>query len=641
MKWLIPLIDPLMKRRPHGIDPPVVDLGPRWRGRPAIVALLWSVMFLWLQALSAAPVRPLQILVFSKTTGFRHDCIPSAIAAIEQLARDYFTVVATEDAAQFTDANLQQFACVVFCSTSGDVLDEGQQAAFERYIRAGGGYVGIHSASDTESAWEWYGRLVGAYFTTHPSVQPATVLLNDFVHPSTVGLPKRWARVDEWYSFRNNPRGRVHVLATLDETSYTPNERMGFDHPIAWCQEFEGGRAWYTGGGHTQESYSEPAFRQHLLGGILWAAGTVHGDAGATIDANFQKTVLVEAPRDPMQLEVALDGRVFFIQRGGALRVWKPDTRETLLAAQLQIDGGREDGLLGLVLDPDFAGNQWLYLFYSPVGLDAVQRISRFTMNGDLLDFASEQVLLTIPVQRETCCHAGGGLNFGPGGELFAGVGDNTNPFESSGFAPLDERPGRSSWDGQRSSGNANDLRGKILRIKPQPDGTYTIPAGNLFPPGTPNTRPEIYTMGNRNPFRFSIDPATGWLYWGEVGPDSNADDVNRGPRGYDEWNQARGAGNYGWPYFIADNQAYRDYHFETLTSGSLFKPSAPFNDSPNNTGPSLLPHGPARLDLVSIWGVGRVRRSKRGRWPHRYGRPSLSPHGWSRSEPAPLAGVL
>ena len=175
-------------------------------------------------------------------------------------------------------------------------------------------------------------------------------------------------------------------------------------------------------------------------------------------------------------------------------------------------------------------------------------------------------------------------------GDLYISAGDNTNPFDSSGFAPIDERAGRSPWDAQKSASNCNDLRGKILRIHPQPNGTYTIPAGNLFAPGTPLTRPEIYVMGCRNPFRMAVDETTGWLYWGEVGPDASADVSSRGPKGYDEWNQARSAGNYGWPYFVANNKAYIDYDFAMGTSGAAFNPSAPVNNSPNNTGPLNLP---------------------------------------------------
>jgi type 1 glutamine amidotransferase len=168
---------------------------------------------------------------------------------------------------------------VVFLNTTGDVLAPRQQRAFRSYIRHGGGWVGIHSAADTEYEWPFYGRLLGAYFQSHPAVQPATIDVVDRSHPSTRHLPARWMRTDEWYDLRSNPRGAVHVLATLDESTYSGGT-MGADHPIAWCHAFKGGRAWYTAGGHTSESYSEPAFRKHLLGGILWAAGLAKRNCG-------------------------------------------------------------------------------------------------------------------------------------------------------------------------------------------------------------------------------------------------------------------------------------------------------------------------------------------------------------------------
>jgi cytochrome c len=213
------------------------------------------------------------VLVFSKTTGFRHDSIPQGIAAIEALGTEHaFAVDSTEDATWFSDAVLARYKVVVFLSTTGDVLDTGEKAAFERYIRSGGGFVGIHSASDTEYGWPWYGRLVGAWFASHPQIQRATVHIANPDHPSTKGLPTRWERTDEWYNFRSNPRGAVQVLATLDEATYSGGA-MGADHPIVWCQEMDGGRSWYTAMGHTKESYAEPLFRLHLLGGIESAAG--------------------------------------------------------------------------------------------------------------------------------------------------------------------------------------------------------------------------------------------------------------------------------------------------------------------------------------------------------------------------------
>ena len=219
------------------------------------------------------------VLVFSKTTGFRHDSIPHGIAAIKAVGADHgFSVDSTEDAAHFTDAELARYKVVVFLSTTGDILDDGQKAAFERYIRSGGGFAGIHSASDTEYQWAWYGRLVGAYFASHPEIQRATVRIEDRGHASTEGLPQIWERTDEWYNFRSNPRAAVHVLATLDEGTYSGG-KMGADHPIAWCQVIDGGRSWYTAMGHTQESYAEPLFRLHLLGGIESVAGVAAGCA--------------------------------------------------------------------------------------------------------------------------------------------------------------------------------------------------------------------------------------------------------------------------------------------------------------------------------------------------------------------------
>jgi cytochrome c len=213
------------------------------------------------------------VLVFSKTAGFRHDSIPPGIAAITALGAEHgFTVDNTEDAARFTDASLARYRVVVFLNTTGDILDPNEKAAFERYIASGGGFAGIHSASDTEYRWPWYGRLIGAYFASHPAVQRATVRIADASHPSTTGLPPSWERTDEWYSFRSNPRSAVHVLATVDETSYSGGT-MGGDHPIAWCQSIGAGRSWYTAMGHTAESYAEPLFRLHLLGGIESVTG--------------------------------------------------------------------------------------------------------------------------------------------------------------------------------------------------------------------------------------------------------------------------------------------------------------------------------------------------------------------------------
>ncbi|GHJ52221.1 glycosyl hydrolase [Nonomuraea sp. TT08I-71] len=227
---------------------------------------------------AAAADAPYDVLVFSKTAGFRHDAIPAGIQAIRDLgAANNFTVTATEDAAQFTTANLARFEAVVFLNTTGDVLNATQQTAFEAYVGAGGGYVGVHAAADTEYDWPFYGNLVGAWFASHPAIQAANVKVEDRAHAATAHLPQTWNRTDEWYNYRTNARSTAHVLATLDESSYSGGS-MGGDHPHAWCKAYAGGRSFYTGGGHTQASYAEPAFRAHLLGGIRYAAGRSRAD---------------------------------------------------------------------------------------------------------------------------------------------------------------------------------------------------------------------------------------------------------------------------------------------------------------------------------------------------------------------------
>ena len=222
--------------------------------------------------MSSAPTPP-KVLVFSKTAGYRHASIPYGIAAIQRLGTaNQFGVDASEDATLFNDATLSSYKALIFLCTTGDVFDSSQMAALQRYIEAGGGFVGIHSASDTEHTWPWYGHLVGTYFLSHPGIQTASIRIEDSGNPSTAFLPSIWQRTDEWYNFTSNPRGSVHVLADVNENTYSGGT-MGADHPIAWCHSYDGGRSWYTAGGHTIQSYSEPLFQKHILGGIQYAAG--------------------------------------------------------------------------------------------------------------------------------------------------------------------------------------------------------------------------------------------------------------------------------------------------------------------------------------------------------------------------------
>ena len=225
------------------------------------------------EALATGPFR---VLLFSRTVGFRHDSIPAAIAALTDLQTEGgYIVEASEDPAQFSAENLVRFQVVVFLLTTGDVLADDQQAAFEAWIAGGGGFVGVHSAADTEYDWPFYGELVGAYFKAHPAVQPASVSIEVSDHAATRAIPSPWVHTDEWYDFSANPRPAVTVLATVDETSYTGGT-MGADHPIIWAHATTGGgRALYTALGHTQQSYAEPSLRQHLVGALRWAARAV------------------------------------------------------------------------------------------------------------------------------------------------------------------------------------------------------------------------------------------------------------------------------------------------------------------------------------------------------------------------------
>jgi type 1 glutamine amidotransferase len=216
---------------------------------------------------------PFRVLVFTRTLGFRHASIPDGVTAVQDLGREHrFSVDATDDAGAFTPSNLSRYRVVVFLSTTGDVLDGSQRDAFQGFTRRGGGFVGVHAAADALYDWPWYGSLLGAYFARHPAVQPARIRVEDRASPSTRGLPQSFTWTDEWYDFRANPRPSVHVLLSLDETSYEGGG-MGTDHPIAWEHEFGGGRAWYTVLGHQSATFASPLFRSHLLGGIEYVVG--------------------------------------------------------------------------------------------------------------------------------------------------------------------------------------------------------------------------------------------------------------------------------------------------------------------------------------------------------------------------------
>lgn len=577
--------------------------------------------------------REARVLVFSKTAGFRHNSIPAGITAIQQLGTKHqFVVDTTEDARNFNEKNLQRYNAIVFLNTTADVLNQEQQNDFERFIQAGGGFVGIHAATDTEYDWPWYNKLVGAWFESHPNnpnVRKGTFRVLNTNHIATDSLPIEWEREDEFYNFKDiNPE--INVLIDIDEKSYEGGTN-GDNHPMAWYHEYDGGRAFYTAMGHTPETFSDPLFLTHLMGGIKYALG---GDKLNRLnykkaytprvpeENRFTKVVLAERLDEPMQLAVLPDERVLFIERLGKVRLYDPTTLlitdiNTIPVSHVYLnqDGNQpeaEDGLLGLALDPNFEKNSWVYLYYSPLGDKPVNILARYEFDGEKLVEASKKTVLEVDVQRDYCCHTGGGIGFDADGNLYLSTGDNTSP-RATAYAPIDEREGRGPWDAQKSSANPNDLRGKILRIHPEDDGTYTVPKGNLFPEGTEGTRPEIYTMGLRNPYRIYVDKQTGNVYWGDVGPDAGRDSTGLGPRGYDEFNVAQAPGFFGWPYFTGNNAIYGDYDFTNNKLNGSFDPVKPKNDSPNNTGiqdlppaqPAMIWYPAARSEEFSQLGTG------------------------------------
>lgn len=592
---------------------PVVVLLKKW-----FVTLVVICSVLLIFSCSSKRSEKPRVLVFSKTLGWHHSSIPNGVAAIQKLgSENTFVVDTTTDASYFNEDSLKNYSAVIFLSTTGDVLNNGQQTAFERYIQSGGGYVGVHAAADTEYDWGWYVRLLGGSFYDHPgindsfqNVQPGTINVVDAENVSTKHLQKEWKQTDEFYSFKK-PVSDAKILLTIDENSYKGGKRMG-SHPMSWYHEYDGGRAFYTALGHTEESYSDPMYLKHLLGGIQYAIGNnAKPDLSkakslyAPEEDRFTKTPLVQGTFfEPTEMTILPNLNILVAQRRGEILMYNNASKTIKQVGFLNVywktstpGVNAEEGVLGISKDPNFDKNNWLYIYYSPID-SSVNRLSRFTFKNDTLDYASEKTILEVKSQREICCHTGGSIAFGSDGLLYLSSGDNSTPFDepkaqfvNHGFAPLNDLPGKMQYDARRSAGNTNDLRGKILRIRIKDDGTYEIPEGNLFARGTDKARPEIFIMGDRNPYRISVDQKNNFLYWGEVGPDANIDSANtRGPRGYDEVNQARKAGNYGWPLFVGNNYPYREYDYASGKSGVVFDPAHPANNSKHNTGLTELP---------------------------------------------------
>ncbi|PRY29896.1 ThuA domain-containing protein [Pseudosporangium ferrugineum] len=479
-----------------------------------------------------------------------------------------------------------------------------------------------------------------------PAVNKAVVDVLDRRHPATKALPMTVERSDRWTNWDPNPIGTVHTLAQVEERFYDPGATAnGPFHPVSWCRDYDGGRSFYTGMGHTEGSYGEDAFRKHLTGALRWTTGIQRGDCQATIAANYKTERLTAANKsgqldqigEPHGLTIAPDGTAFYVGKAacptgpvvdwsdpnvglgcGTIHSYDPRTKQVKLLTTLRVMGNRgsgseliknEEGLLGIVPDPAFATNGWLYVYWMPhESIDREKRtgertVSRFTYDRATatIDQATRKDLLKFPVQIHSCCHAGGGMAFDAKGNLYIGSGDNNSSEGSSGYSGNNwtaEYQGISFQDARRTSGNSNDLAGKIIRIHPEADGTYTIPEGNLFPPGTAKTRPEIYVMGVRNIARLAIDPVHQWLTAGWVGPDASAPSPTLGPAKYETATIITSAGNQGWPYCMGNRQPYRDRsNTDATVLTGWYDCNNLKNNSPRNTGLVDIP--PARDNMI------------------------------------------
>ncbi|MEV6377419.1 ThuA domain-containing protein [Micromonospora musae] len=756
-------------------------------------------------AADAAAAASVRVLVFHGPAAEQDDPVGRAATAIKKLGRQNdFAVDVSTDPNVFNVDNLARYRGVVFLSANGVTLSDAQEAAFQAYVKGGGGFVGVHDAVRAQPDSSWFTGLVGArpaaglpnaekpvsaaasgenppsetaamaidgststkwlartttgwlsaklaapvvvsryaltsandfpgrdpknwtlqgsqdgtswtdldtrsdetfpqrfqtkqYSFTNTTayqhyrlnitansgepliqlaelwligpdagptpdtqVQEAVVDFTDRQHPANKGTPLTAKRSDQWINWDSNPIGRVHTVAQVEEGTYNPGlSGNGAFHPISWCQDYDGGRSFYTGMGRTAASWTDDTqFQSHLAGAIKWAAGMVRGDCQATIASNYRIERLTTTNQpgqldqigEPHGLTIDPDGKVFYIGKAacatgpianwddpnvglgcGTIHQWDPKTKQVKLLTTLRVMGNRgsgselvknEEGLVGITLDPKFAQNGWIYVYWMPhESIDRDLRIgkrtvSRFTYDAanQTIDQATRKDLLSWDTQIHSCCHAGGGMTFDESGNLFIGSGDSNSSGGSDGYSGnnwTQDYKGVSFQDARRTAGNTNDLNGKIIRIHPEADGTYTIPKGNLFTgqeEGGGKTRPEIYVMGVRNIARIAWDPVNDWLTAAWVGPDAGGPNPELGPAKYETATIIKSAGNHGWPYCMGNRQPYRDRsNTDATVLTGWYDCDAPKNESPRNTGLVNLPPVQDNMIWYSPQGGGPV----------------------------------
>jgi type 1 glutamine amidotransferase len=471
--------------------------------RLVLIGCLVALVGALLPAAAASAAAP-EYRVFVFTGGAANQDVKDAVKSIRDIGKERgFQVVANGDAEQFTEESLARFRAVVFLNTSGDVLNGDQQAAFEAYFSNGGGFLGIGSAVETEPEWQFLTDILGTRAVDAVDAQAATVEVADQVHPAGEGLPDYWGWTDAFYNFDANVRGESHVIATVDENTYSGGS-MGFDHPVVWCKDYQGGRSFYSSLGGNQAAFGDADFMGLFTGALEWAAGVGEGDCGATVWANYEMSFIARPPNigEPIEFTVFPDGRVLNTSRTGDVWLHAADGSSSEVIASLDVYSHSEDGLYGGEVDPNFEENGWVYLFYAPPTVEDIVlsdgsvvtqttppgnapqtsldptawdpyfgyfQLSRFRfVDGadPYLDLDSEQQIMRVFVNRGTCCHVAGEIRFDSQGNLWIVTGDDTNAGGSGGFTPINDRgaPGElyqnPAYDARRSAGNTNDLRG-------------------------------------------------------------------------------------------------------------------------------------------------------------------------------------
>jgi glucose/arabinose dehydrogenase/plastocyanin len=541
-----------------------------------------------------------KVLIVTASEGKRTKLARAAERELARAARrEGLRPVLVRSKAKLTLKAVREASAIVFAANAGTVLKPSVEKALNDRVRSGAGVVLVGSAVRMQPKSQDFVTLVGAEAGGTDTAKSAEVQIVDHVHPATARLPRRWRMTAPWVSLKKNPAGRVHVLEWVDEKTYKPGEKlaMGVEHPVTWCRELGDGRAFTTTIGTTPRIWKSRVFRRTLAGAMAWAAGRRSGDCGATVWSNWKRTVIDADITDGTQLDVGPDGRVYYIEHtGSTLKIYDPVADIIKEAGYIPSTPGLGQGLLGLAVDVNFAKTRWVYLYYHQEG--TIAKLSRFALDAnDQLDRLSETVLMTI--QNTGVDHNGGGLVMQGNGDLYLAIGANDMPHFDGQYGSRNPTPGvgqATQTDAEITTQNTMSYLGKVLRIHPEPDGTYTIPKGNMFAPGTPNTLPEIYTMGHRNAFHVKVDDLTGQVLEGDVGPDGVKDDPKRGPRGYDEFNLITGPANYGWPYCVGPNLPYNDLN--SLTGEGSGKPFD-CNHLVNRSGPGIKQLGAASKPFI------------------------------------------